>query len=99
MTFQLISAMAVRCWADFGPIAYAYHVIAEGTRRNGFQALGTALPLRGCLFTVLLSGCERTALKGGKPLHTLRKEAGSIIATKAGIHAASQFLRHAWTSR
>ena len=30
-----------------------------------------------------------------KPVHTLRKEAGSIIATKAGIHAASQFLRHA----
>lgn len=30
-----------------------------------------------------------------KPLHTLRKEAGSIIATKSGIHAASLFLRHA----
>ena len=30
-----------------------------------------------------------------KPIHTLRKEAGSIVATKAGIHAASQFLRHA----
>ena len=26
---------------------------------------------------------------------TFRKEAGSIIATKADIHAASQFLRHA----
>ena len=30
-----------------------------------------------------------------KPLHTLRKEAGSMIATKSGIYAASRFLRHA----
>jgi integrase len=29
-----------------------------------------------------------------KPLHTLRKEAGSLIATNSGIHAASRFLRH-----
>ena len=34
-------------------------------------------------------------VEGYRPVHTLRKEAGSIIATKAGIHAASQFLRHA----
>ena len=34
-------------------------------------------------------------VEGAKPLHTLQKGGGSIIATKAGIHAASQFLRHA----
>ena len=34
-------------------------------------------------------------VEGQKPLHTLRKEAGSLIATKAGILAASRFLRHA----
>jgi integrase len=34
-------------------------------------------------------------VEGARPIHTLRKEAGSIIATKAGIQAASQFLRHA----
>jgi integrase len=28
------------------------------------------------------------------PLHTLRKEAGSLIATRKGIFAASRFLRH-----
>ena len=28
-------------------------------------------------------------------IHELRKEAGSIVATQSGIHAASQFLRHA----
>jgi integrase len=29
-----------------------------------------------------------------KPLHTLRKEAGSLVADEYGIHAASTFLRH-----
>jgi integrase len=29
------------------------------------------------------------------PLHTLRKEAGSLVNSEFGIHAASQFLRHA----
>ena len=29
------------------------------------------------------------------PLHTLRKEFGSVIAAKYGIHAASRLLRHA----
>ena len=28
-------------------------------------------------------------------IHELRKEAGSIVATQSGIHAASRFLRHA----
>ena len=30
-----------------------------------------------------------------KPIHTLRKEAGSFITDTKGIHAASVFLRHA----
>ena len=34
-------------------------------------------------------------VEGAKPIHTLRKEAGSLVATEAGIHAASRFLRHA----
>jgi len=29
-----------------------------------------------------------------KPIHTLRKEAGSIVNSEEGIHAASRFLRH-----
>jgi hypothetical protein len=33
-----------------------------------------------------------TARRG---IHELRKEAGSIVATQSGIHAASRFLRHA----
>jgi integrase len=35
-----------------------------------------------------------SGVDGNKPLHTLRKEAGSIIATQHGIFAAAQFLRH-----
>jgi integrase len=30
-----------------------------------------------------------------KPIHTLRKEAGSLVTQKYGLHAASLFLRHA----
>ncbi len=30
-----------------------------------------------------------------KPIHTLRKEAGSMVSTDEGIHAAAAFLRHA----
>ena len=33
-------------------------------------------------------------IKGNKALHALRKEAGAILATRDGIFAASQFLRH-----
>ncbi len=34
-------------------------------------------------------------IEGAKGLHTLRKEAGAVIASRDGIFAASQFLRHA----
>ena len=37
---------------------------------------------------------RRHGVEGEKPLHTLRKEAGSILASRDGIFAASQFLRH-----
>ena len=47
------------------------------------------------VFYRLTHWLRKNGVEGSKPLHTLRKEAGSIIATKAGIHAASQFLRHA----
>src|SRR5262249_17377036 len=33
-------------------------------------------------------------VEGNKALHTLRKEAGAIVATRDGIFAASKFLRH-----
>ena len=47
------------------------------------------------VFYRLIRWLRENGIDSAKPIHTLRKEAGSIIATKAGIHAASRFLRHA----
>ena len=47
------------------------------------------------VFYRLIHWLRENGIDSAKPIHMLRKEAGSIIATKAGIHAASQFLRHA----
>jgi integrase len=47
------------------------------------------------VFARLVEWLKSQDVEVAKPIHTLRKEAGSIVATKAGIHAASQFLRHA----
>jgi integrase len=47
------------------------------------------------IFKRTLSWLRRNGLDVKKPIHTLRKEAGSMISTKSGIHAASRFLRHA----
>jgi integrase len=46
------------------------------------------------VFDRLIRWLRAHGVQGRGPLHTLRKEAGSIIATKAGIYAASRFLRH-----
>ncbi len=47
------------------------------------------------IFKRTLSWLRANGLDVKKPIHTLRKEAGSLISTKSGIHAASRFLRHA----
>jgi integrase len=47
------------------------------------------------VFDRLTKWLRAHGVEGQKPLHTLRKEAGSLIATKSGIYAASRFLRHA----
>ncbi|MEN3941768.1 tyrosine-type recombinase/integrase [Prosthecobacter sp. SYSU 5D2] len=46
-------------------------------------------------FTRLTTWLRANGVKARTPLHTLRKEAGSLIAEKEGIFAASRFLRHA----
>lgn len=46
------------------------------------------------VFSRLNTWLRANGVDTSKPIHTLRKEAGSIIATKSGIHAASIFLRH-----
>ena len=46
------------------------------------------------IFKRTLTWLRSNGLDVKKPIHTLRKEAGSMISTKSGIHAASRFLRH-----
>jgi integrase len=46
-------------------------------------------------FTRLLGWLRARGVQGHKPLHTLRKEAGSLVCQQAGLFAASRFLRHA----
>ncbi len=44
--------------------------------------------------TWLIEWLRKNGVTGKRPLHTMRKEIGSIIATREGIFAASRFLRH-----
>lgn len=42
----------------------------------------------------LIQWLKSKGVSGQRPIHTLRKEIGSIIATRDGIFAASRYLRH-----
>jgi integrase len=46
------------------------------------------------VFKKLLAWLQGQGVEGNKPIHTLRKEIGSIIASEHGIFAASRYLRH-----
>ena len=46
-------------------------------------------------FDRLVVWLRKHGLNGNKPVHTLRKEYGSLLTTRYGIHAASRALRHA----
>lgn len=46
------------------------------------------------IFERVLAWLRKEGVTDPKPLHTLRKEIGSIIASEHGIHAASRYLRH-----
>ena len=48
----------------------------------------------GTVFERVNAWLRAHGVEGNKALHTLRKEAGAIVATRDGIFAASQFLRH-----
>lgn len=47
------------------------------------------------VFKKVLAWLRKHGVDGHKPLHTLRKEIGSIIASEHGIFEASRYLRHA----
>jgi integrase len=46
-------------------------------------------------FSRLLKWLREHGVNAAKPLHTLRKEAGSLICEEHGLFASSRFLRHA----
>lgn len=46
-------------------------------------------------FDLLRGWLRSKGVKAQKPIHTLRKEVGSLIASAQGIYAASRYLRHA----
>ena len=74
--------------------AHGQYVLEEGTGFTVSRPWGQRYRCES-VFGRLAQWLRKQGVEGAKPLHTLRKEAGSIIATKAGIHAASRFLRHA----
>jgi hypothetical protein len=47
------------------------------------------------VFAQLNDWLRSQGITARRAIHELRKEAGSIVATQSGIHAASRFLRHA----
>jgi integrase len=46
-------------------------------------------------FEALIKWLRRNGVESQKPIHTLRKEAGSLVNKMHGLYAASTFLRHA----
>ncbi len=47
------------------------------------------------IFDTVIAWLRKNGVDGHKPIHTLRKEIGSIIASEHGIFEASRYLRHA----
>jgi len=47
------------------------------------------------VFDKVIEWLRKNGVDGHKPIHTLRKEIGSIIASEHGIFEASRYLRHA----
>jgi integrase len=56
------------------------------TRAGGYRCTPT--------FKALIDWLVKKGVPARRPIHTMRKEVGSLIATRDGIFAASRFLRH-----
>ena len=74
--------------------ARGQYVIEGRAVEGGARAWGQRYRC-GDTFDSLLAWLRKNGVEDRRALHTLRKEAGAIIATKSGIYAASRFLRHA----
>ena len=95
------SAGAVPIEAEFVAILRGYYAKATGPFLIGGSSTETESRDWGhqyrceVVFTRLNAWLRKQGVNTAKPLHTLRKEAGSLVTTKSGILAASRFLRHA----
>ena len=70
------------------------YVIGTSDRETESREWGQSYRIKS-VFNRLNAWLRANGVDAPKPLHTLRKEAGSQIATQSGIYAASRFLRHA----
>lgn len=73
--------------------AASQYVIEGGAGEGGSRAWGQRYRCQDT-FDSLLAWLRKNGVEDRRALHTLRKEAGAIIATKSGIYSASKFLRH-----
>jgi integrase len=79
----------------------ADYVLATGTAKTKQKQVGVATALTWSkyraddTFKRLADWLRAHGVASRTPLHTLRKEAGSLICAKHGLFAASRFLRHA----
>jgi len=73
--------------------ADSQYVIDGGAGEGGSRAWGQRYRCQDT-FDSLLVWLRKNGVEDRRALHTLRKEAGAIIATKSGIYSASRFLRH-----
>jgi integrase len=94
------SAGAVEIDKELVAILRGYHAIAktEFVIETDVEAKPSAKYSRNRATPAFNGLCEwlrSKGLEGLKPIHTLRKEFGSLICQQAGLYAASRALRHA----
>ena len=74
--------------------AKSEYVIEAGKGETASVPWGRRYRCR-AVFAQLNDWLRSQGVTARRAIHELRKEAGSIVATQSGIHAASRFLRHA----
>ena len=79
---------------SFHAKAESEYVIEAGRAETASVPWGRRYRCR-VVFAQLNGWLRAEGVTARRAIHELRKEAGSIIATRSGIHAASLFLRHA----
>ena len=84
-TAELFRGHRMRCPRDL------FVIVGDGRPGSQFKARTYRCD---SVFKRLLAWLRANGVENDKPLHTLRKEIGSIIAAEHGIFEASRYLRH-----